>query len=145
MRLTWRDGVAAAFAGLIALVVLAVSGSWGWPLLGSYTAGIVALVLLAVPMCVVGGYAFWDSVAFEHPVLANLVNAAELRALPAGERAAAIHRIAGSLRSIAVASARYRCSNCGYSTQRFIWHCPSCKLWETVRPIQSVPLENVLG
>ena len=82
---------------------------------------------------------------FEHPVLANLVNAAELRALPAGERAAAIQRIAGSLRSIAVASARYRCSNCGYSTQRFIWHCPSCKLWETVRPIQSVPLENVLA
>ena len=82
---------------------------------------------------------------FEHPVLANLVNAAELRALPAAERSAAIQRIAGSLRSIAAASARYRCSNCGYSTQRFIWHCPSCKLWETVRPIQSVPLENVLG
>jgi lipopolysaccharide biosynthesis regulator YciM len=82
---------------------------------------------------------------FEHPVLSNLVNAAELRALPAPERRAAIQRIAGSLRSIAVASARYRCSNCGYSTQRFIWHCPSCKLWETVRPIQSVPLENVLA
>ncbi|HXS80425.1 MAG TPA: hypothetical protein VN818_09075 [Gammaproteobacteria bacterium] len=82
---------------------------------------------------------------FEHPVLANLVNAAELRALPRAERAAAIQRIAGSLRSIAMASARYRCSNCGYSTQRFIWHCPSCKLWETVRPIQSVPLENVLA
>ena len=82
---------------------------------------------------------------FEHPVLANLVNAAELRVLPAAERAAAIQRIAGSLRSIAMTNARYRCSNCGYSTQRFIWHCPSCKLWETVRPIQSVPLENVLA
>jgi lipopolysaccharide biosynthesis regulator YciM len=82
---------------------------------------------------------------FEHPVLANLVNAAELRALPAAERAAAIQRIAGSLRTIAMANARYRCANCGYSTQRFIWHCPSCKLWETVRPIQSVPLENVLA
>jgi lipopolysaccharide biosynthesis regulator YciM len=44
-----------------------------------------------------------------------------------------------------MASARYRCSNCGYSAQRFIWHCPSCKLWETVRPIQSVPLENVIA
>lgn len=82
---------------------------------------------------------------FEHPVLANLVNAAELRALPAPQRAAAIQRISGSLRSIAMASARYRCTNCGYSTQRFIWHCPSCKLWETVRPIQSVPLENVIA
>jgi lipopolysaccharide biosynthesis regulator YciM len=82
---------------------------------------------------------------FEHPVLANLVNAAELQALPSEQRAAAIQRIAGSLRTIALANARYRCANCGYSTQRFIWHCPSCKLWETVRPIQSVPLENVLA
>jgi len=82
---------------------------------------------------------------FEHPVLSNLVNAAELRALPSAERAAAIQRIAGSLRTIAMANARYRCTNCGYSTQRFIWHCPSCKMWETVRPIQSVPLENVLA
>jgi lipopolysaccharide biosynthesis regulator YciM len=82
---------------------------------------------------------------FEHPVLGNLVNAAELRTLPAAQRATAIQRIAGSLRTIALANARYRCANCGYSTQRFIWHCPSCKLWETVRPIQSVPLENMLA
>jgi lipopolysaccharide biosynthesis regulator YciM len=81
----------------------------------------------------------------EHPVLANLVNAAELRGLPDPQRAAAIQRIAAGLRTIAMANARYRCANCGYSTQRFIWHCPSCKHWETVRPIQSVPLETVLA
>ncbi len=81
----------------------------------------------------------------EHPVLANLVNAAELRALPLEQRRAAIARIAAGLRTIAMANARYRCSNCGYSSQRVIWHCPSCKLWETVRPIQSVPLETVLA
>jgi lipopolysaccharide biosynthesis regulator YciM len=82
---------------------------------------------------------------FEHPVLADLVNAAELRTLPAEQRGPAIERIAHSLRAIALANARYRCGNCGYSTQRFIWHCPSCKLWETVRPISSVPLETVLN
>jgi len=82
---------------------------------------------------------------FEHPVLAGLVNAAELRTLPAAERGTAMRRIAEALRGIALSNARYRCTNCGYSTQRFIWHCPSCKLWETVRPIQSVPLENVLA
>ena len=43
-----------------------------------------------------------------------------------------------------VSAGTYRCTNCGYSTQQFIWHCPSCKLWETVRPIQSLPLENLL-
>jgi lipopolysaccharide biosynthesis regulator YciM len=81
----------------------------------------------------------------EHPVLANLVNAAELRTLPEAQRAASMARIAAALRTIAMATARYRCTNCGYSTQRLIWHCPSCKLWETIRPIQSVPLENVLA
>jgi lipopolysaccharide biosynthesis regulator YciM len=81
---------------------------------------------------------------FEHPVLANLVNAAELQTLSAEHRRPAVERIAHALRTIALANARYRCGNCGYSTQRFIWHCPSCKLWETVRPIQNVPLETVV-
>jgi lipopolysaccharide biosynthesis regulator YciM len=81
----------------------------------------------------------------EHSVLANLVDAERLRSLGAEERQAAIGRIAKGLRTIALANARYRCANCGYSTQRFIWHCPSCKLWETVRPIQSVPLETVMS
>ena len=82
---------------------------------------------------------------FEHPVLANLVNAEELKTLPDEERHRAIKRISQGLRQVALSSARYRCSNCGYSTQRFIWHCPSCKLWETIRPIQTFALENVLS
>jgi hypothetical protein len=69
-RLTWRDGVAAVFAVLIGLVTLAVVDSWRWPLLGSHKAGSVALLVLAIPMCAVGGNAFWDSVAFEHPIQA---------------------------------------------------------------------------
>jgi lipopolysaccharide biosynthesis regulator YciM len=81
----------------------------------------------------------------EHPVLADLVNADELKALPEAERRHAIDRIAQGLRQIAQSSARYRCANCGYSTQRFIWHCPSCKLWETVRPVQSFALDTVLS
>jgi lipopolysaccharide biosynthesis regulator YciM len=86
-----------------------------------------------------------ESFVLDNPVLANLVNAAELKTLPAEERRRAIERITVGLRQIASSSARYRCANCGYSTQRFIWHCPSCKLWETVRPIQSMPLDAALG
>jgi lipopolysaccharide biosynthesis regulator YciM len=82
---------------------------------------------------------------FEHPVLASLVNAEELKTLPEEQRHRAIERIAQGLRQVALSSARYRCSNCGYSTQRFIWHCPSCKLWETIRPVQTFALENVLS
>jgi len=81
---------------------------------------------------------------FAHPVLAALVNAKELEALAPAQRVPAIERITEALRTVALANARYRCGNCGYSTQRFIWHCPSCKLWETVRPIQSIPLETII-
>src|SRR5262245_59154057 len=52
----------------------------------------------------------------EHPVLAKLVDAEDLRAMPDAQRATAIDRIAEGLRAIALANARYRCSNCGYST-----------------------------
>jgi lipopolysaccharide biosynthesis regulator YciM len=82
---------------------------------------------------------------FDNPVLMTLVNAEGLKMLTHEERRRAIERITGGLRQIALSSARYRCSNCGYSTQRFIWHCPSCKLWETVRPIQNLQLETVLS
>lgn len=81
---------------------------------------------------------------FDNPVLTKLVNADELKTLTHEQRRLAIERIADGLRQVAQSSARYRCSNCGYSTQRFIWHCPSCKLWETVRPIQSLPLDTIL-
>ena len=82
---------------------------------------------------------------FDQPILASLVNAEELKSLPADRRREAIDRVAQGLRQIALSSARYRCSNCGYSTKSFIWHCPSCKQWETVRPIQNVPLDAVLS
>ena len=70
MRATWRDGVASLFVVLVGVVTLAVYRSWDWPLLGSYRAGTVALLVLAVPMCAVGGSAFWNSVAFQHPIQA---------------------------------------------------------------------------
>lgn len=35
----------------------------------------------------------------------------------------------------------YRCANCGFSGQQLHWLCPSCKQWETVRPIQGVEAE----
>jgi lipopolysaccharide biosynthesis regulator YciM len=62
---------------------------------------------------------------------------------PAGH--AALERVAAGLRMLALSNARYRCGNCGYGTQRFIWQCPSCKLWETIRPVQRFQLETAVG
>jgi lipopolysaccharide biosynthesis regulator YciM len=53
--------------------------------------------------------------------------------------------VASGLRMLALSTARYRCGNCGYGTQKFIWQCPSCKLWETIRPVQRFQLETAVG
>jgi len=78
-------------------------------------------------------------------VLAGLLDVEEIGAADTAKKRATLERIATALRKLALSSARYRCANCGYSTQRFIWHCPSCKLWETVRPIQRFQLEAVMA
>lgn len=35
-------------------------------------------------------------------------------------------------------SMHYRCLHCGYQSHRLIWYCPSCRKWESVKPIQSI-------
>ena len=35
----------------------------------------------------------------------------------------------------------YRCVNCGFAGRQLHWLCPSCKQWETIRPIQGVEAE----
>jgi lipopolysaccharide biosynthesis regulator YciM len=78
-------------------------------------------------------------------VLSRLIDVHAIESEEPGERAAALERIAAGLRMLALSNARYRCGNCGYGAQRFIWQCPSCKLWETIRPIQSFQLETAVG
>jgi len=78
-------------------------------------------------------------------VLADLVDVEELEAAVGEVKRAMLQRISGALRKLALAGVRYRCTNCGYSTQRLIWHCPSCKLWETVRPVPHFQLESVMA
>lgn len=79
------------------------------------------------------------------PLLACLVDVDDLRAAGPEERRRIIERVAHGLRELALANARFRCTNCGYGTRRFIWHCPSCKLWESVRPIQKFQFEEVIA
>lgn len=32
----------------------------------------------------------------------------------------------------------YRCSNCGYTGKALVWLCPSCKQWNTTKPIHGI-------
>jgi len=55
MGLTWRDGVATVLAGAVAVVALAVTGEWGWAMLGSYRTGSLVVGLLGIGMCITSG------------------------------------------------------------------------------------------
>jgi lipopolysaccharide biosynthesis regulator YciM len=78
-------------------------------------------------------------------VLSRLIDVSAMHAGADAERIAVLDRVASGLRMLALSTARYRCGNCGYGTQKFIWQCPSCKLWETIRPVQRFQLETAVG
>jgi lipopolysaccharide biosynthesis regulator YciM len=80
----------------------------------------------------------------ENDVLNKLIDVSSIESGDANARAEALARISDGLRMLALSTARYRCSNCGYGSQRFIWQCPGCKLWETVRPVQRFQLETAV-
>ena len=81
----------------------------------------------------------------QHDVMATFIDTDHLSELPQADREQAVLRITRGLRQLALSSARYRCTNCGYSTQRLVWHCPSCKAWETIKPIQAFQFERLVA
>lgn len=32
----------------------------------------------------------------------------------------------------------YRCHKCGFTSHALYWHCPSCRSWDTVKPIRGL-------
>ena len=61
-----------------------------------------------------------------------------------GENDSAFARVRGALSKLAAATPRYQCQECGFSSQRLLWQCPSCRDWETQRPASRVQFDTVL-
>jgi lipopolysaccharide biosynthesis regulator YciM len=59
-------------------------------------------------------------------------------------RATALLKVRAALSKLAAITPRYQCKECGFSSQRLLWQCPSCKDWETQRPFTSVRFDSVL-
>ena len=55
-----------------------------------------------------------------------------------------LERVRSALNRLAAATPRYQCKECGFSSQRLLWQCPSCKDWETQRPHSRVQFDSVL-
>ncbi|MGB9194559.1 MAG: hypothetical protein WCB88_11555, partial [Azonexus sp.] len=49
-----------------------------------------------------------------------------------------LHEIAGALRNVVLRHARYRCSQCGLDSSTFLWNCPGCHAWETLRGVAAL-------
>lgn len=56
----------------------------------------------------------------------------------------ALAKVRGALSRLAAATPRYQCQECGFSSQRLLWQCPSCRSWETQRPASRVQFDTVL-
>ncbi len=74
------------------------------------------------------------------PTLAEFVDLDELKE----GREQGIARVRRALSKIAARSPRYQCQECGFSSQRLLWQCPSCRSWETQRPAQRVQFDTLL-
>jgi lipopolysaccharide biosynthesis regulator YciM len=49
-----------------------------------------------------------------------------------------LRAIAGALHNVVLRHARYRCSECGLDSSSFLWQCPGCKSWDTLRAIAAL-------
>ena len=80
----------------------------------------------------------------EEPTLAEFVDLQELTSGEADAHDAALEKVRSALSKLASATPRYQCQECGFSSQRLLWQCPSCRNWETQRPATRVQFDTVL-
>jgi lipopolysaccharide biosynthesis regulator YciM len=80
----------------------------------------------------------------EEPTLAEFVELHQLADAGGGAQEAAMAKVRNGLSKLAGSTPRYQCQECGFSSQRLLWQCPSCRNWETQRPASRVQFDTVL-
>jgi lipopolysaccharide biosynthesis regulator YciM len=96
----------------------------------------------------IGGISVIDECVEEYmlnePTLAEFVELQQISAAVNDEGGTALAKVRGALSKLAAATPRYQCQECGFSSQRLLWQCPSCREWETQRPASRVQFDTVL-
>lgn len=80
----------------------------------------------------------------DEPTLGEFVDLQKLSLGDEGSQDSALAKVRGALSKLASATPRYQCQECGFSSQRLLWQCPSCRNWETQRPAARVQFDTVL-
>ncbi|MEX2494933.1 MAG: lipopolysaccharide assembly protein LapB [Woeseia sp.] len=96
----------------------------------------------------IGGVGVID-ICVEHymlnePTLAEFIDLQRFRDTDDSTRDAALAKVRSALSRLAASTPRYKCTECGFSSQRLLWQCPSCKNWETQRPSSRVQFDSLL-
>ena len=78
------------------------------------------------------------------PTLGEFVDLQQLSEGDKGSNESALAKVRRALSKLASATPRYQCQECGFSSQRLLWQCPSCRNWETQRPASRVQFDTVL-
>ncbi|MEX0977144.1 MAG: lipopolysaccharide assembly protein LapB [Woeseia sp.] len=76
--------------------------------------------------------------------LTEFIDLQRIHASDTDDRDAAITKVRAALSRLAASTPRYKCTECGFSSQRLLWQCPSCKNWETQRPYSRVQFDSLL-
>lgn len=79
-----------------------------------------------------------------NPILTEILETLRPTLESEGGQEAAVRRISRAMRRIAKASPRYRCGVCGFSGNALYWQCPSCRSWDTTRPVTRFRFEAML-
>ena len=80
----------------------------------------------------------------DEPTLGEFIELQQLSQGDKGSHDSALAKVRRALSKLAGATPRYQCQECGFSSQRLLWQCPSCRNWETQRPASRVQFDTVL-
>ncbi|MGB5345873.1 MAG: lipopolysaccharide assembly protein LapB [Woeseia sp.] len=78
------------------------------------------------------------------PTLAEFIDLQPGSDVNESSRKQGLARVRAALGKLAASTPRYQCRECGFSSQRILWQCPSCKNWETQRPHSRVQFDSLL-
>ena len=96
----------------------------------------------------IGGVPVIDACVEEYmlnePTLSEFVDLQQLSSDDGESKQAALAKVRSALSKLARTTPRYQCQECGFSSQRLLWQCPSCRNWETQRPASRVQFDTVL-
>jgi lipopolysaccharide assembly protein B len=80
-----------------------------------------------------------------NPILTDILETLRPTLENEGGQEAAMRRISRAMRRIAKGQPEaYRCGVCGFSGNALYWQCPSCRSWDTTRPVTKFRFEAML-